>query len=120
MKKKEIIKDIYDIEPVQAHAVGVVEHGQEDAIIDGYMFQFTVQEYSNNTLIVLLDSDTPKARKILKEYGASFEKNTLDEIHGDKFKNRILEIYGKSNSEGGMSCSWTLHNLDELEYKEFK
>jgi len=117
--KKETTKNLYDIEPISASAVGVVEHGEVGVIIDGYKFTFTIQEYSNGTLVVLLDSDCSKARKILKAYGATFTKDGMDEIEGEEFKKRIHEIYGKSNSEGGASCSWTVENINELEYKEF-
>lgn len=116
--KKQIIKNLYDIIPVGAHAKIMVEEGQVEAIIDGYMFNFTVHEYSDKTLIVMLDSDTRKARNILKKYGATFTRKTLDEIQGDEFKNRILDIYSRSNSKGGMGCSWTTDDLDTLEYKE--
>lgn len=118
--EKQITKSLHDIIPAGARAMVVVEEGNVEAIIDGYMFQFTVHEYSNGILKVFLHSYNKKAREILKNYGATFEKKTLNEIHGDEFNKRIDEIYGRSNSEGGMSCSWTLHNLDELEYKEFK
>lgn len=116
---KQTTKDIYDIEPIAAIAVGIVEHGQVDTIIDGYKFEFTVQEYSNGIFRVLLDSDFPKARKILKTYGAKFTKKELDEIQGEKFKQRIKDIYEYSSSKGGSSCSWKIENYNELEYKEF-
>ena len=116
--KKQITKDIYDIFPVGAHAKGVVEHGEVEVIIDGYMFELTIQLHSDGISKVLLDSDTPKARTILKKYGASMSKKTLDEIHGEEFIGRIKEIYDYSNTRGTNMCSWTVENFDKLEFKE--
>lgn len=113
------MKDLYTIEPISARAELVIEEGRIEAIIDGYLFDFTIQEISNGTLIILLNSDTTKARNILIEYGASFERKTKDEIHGEAFKQRILDIYRKSNSDGGHNCSWEVDGYDELEYKTF-
>jgi hypothetical protein len=89
ISKNKDIKNLYDIFPVGATAKLAIEEGNVEAIIDGYMFEFTIQEYSNGILKVLLDSDSKKARKILKSYGASFEKETMDEIQGEEFKKRI-------------------------------
>jgi len=116
--KNKTIKNIYDIFPVGAHAQGAVEHGQVEVIIDGYMFELSIQIHSDGFTKVLLDSDTPKARRILKKYGASFSKKTLDEIQGGDFIGRIKEIYDYSNTKGTNMCTWTVENLDELEYKE--
>lgn len=113
-------KDVNDIFAVGAHAKGVVEHGEVEVIIDGYMFELVIQQYSNGITVVLLDSDTPKARRILKKYGVSFKKKTLDEIHGDEFIERIKEIYDFSNTKGTNMSSWTVENFGELEYKEFE
>jgi hypothetical protein len=77
--------------------------------------KMVVQEYSSGTRVVLLDSDTPKARRILKKFDASFKKKT-DEIFGDEFVKRIYEIYGYSNSRGGMACNWITD--EKIEYKE--
>ncbi|MEK6829726.1 MAG: hypothetical protein AABY15_06420 [Nanoarchaeota archaeon] len=114
------IKDIDDIIPFSARALVVVEEGQVEAIIDDHLFSFTVQQYSNDVLTILIDhhTDTAKARKILKEYGVIFKKETKDEIHGEEFKEKIFEIYQNSNSKGGDFCSWTTD--EELEFKEFK
>jgi hypothetical protein len=101
--------------PFSATAKMVVEEGDVSAVIDGYLFNFTVQEYSSGTRVVLLDSDTPKARRILKKFDASFKKKT-DEIFGDEFVKRIYEIYGYSNSRGGMACNWITD--EKIEYKE--
>lgn len=113
------MKDLYTIEPISARAELVIEEGRIEAIIDSYLFDFTIQEISNGTLIILLNSDTTKARNILIEYGASFERKTKDEIHGHDFKQRILQIYRKSRDEGGHNCSWEVDGYEELEYKTF-
>lgn len=119
-KTNKPIKDVYDITPVSARAIIVVEEGQVEAIIDGHLFSFTINEYSDGNFTVLLDSKGVKARRMLQEYGATFSKDTLDRVHGDEFNRRIKEIYSLSNSQGGMGCSWAVENLDEMEYKEFK
>ena len=59
------MKDLDTIEPISARAELVIEEGSVEAIIDGYLFDFTIQEISNGTLIILLNSDTTKARNIL-------------------------------------------------------
>ena len=110
--------NIYDnIIPFSAAARMVVEEGQVNAVIDGYLFSFTIHEYSNGSKKLMLDSDTPKARKILKKFGVSFARATLDEIHGDEFIAAVHKIYQLSNSEGGSSCSWITDK--EVDYKEF-
>lgn len=111
------IKKLYDnIIPFSATAKIVVEEGDVSAVIDGYLFEFTIQEYSNGIKTLLLNSDTPKARRILKKFGVCFKKQTQDEIIGDLFVKHIFEIYTLSNSKGGMACSWITD--EKLEYKE--
>ena len=108
-----------DIIPISARAILVVEEGEVELIISGYKFVFTIQEYSNKIIKILLDSDKPKARKLLAPFGVTFNKDTLDEVHGDEFIKYIREIYSLSNSNGGMSCSWIEDDYDDFVYKEF-
>ena len=117
---KKQTRDVYDIVPVGARAIVAIEEGAVEAIIDGHMFNFTIQEYSDGNYTVLLDSKGRKARAILRKYGATFTRATMDQVHGEEFNARIKEIYGYSNSRGGMCCSWTAEDIDEMEYKEFK
>jgi len=103
-----------EIEGVKAYAQGIVEHGIVEAIIDGILITFSVQEYSNGIFKVLLDDDKPKVRKILEKYGVEFEKNR-DLILEGEFADNIEDIYHRTGKDN--SAVWTVENYDELEYK---
>ena len=107
----------YDaITPISARALVVVEEGEVETIIDGYKFKFTIHEYSNKIIKVYLESDSTKARKMLKQFDVSFERKTLNEIHGEQFVSLIHEFYG--NTTGDMNCDWQVTDYHELDYKE--
>ncbi len=106
-----------DVIPFSAITNMVIEEGDVSVVIDGYLFNFTIHEYSNGTIKLMLDSDTLKARNILKRFGVSFTKKTLNEINCDEFIKAIHEIYSYSNSRGGDMCSWVTD--EEIDYKEF-
>ncbi len=111
--------DYNSIQPISARAIIVVEEGQVEVIISGYKFSFTIHEYSDKNVVVLLDDNKPKARKLLESFGVSFKKDTKDKIYGDEFVSYIHEIYGYSNTRGGGSCDWQIEGIGELDYKEF-
>jgi hypothetical protein len=107
----------YDaITPISARALVVVEEGEVETIIDGYKFIFTIHEYSNKIIKVYLESDSPKARRILKKFNVSFLKVSLNEIHGNEFVSLIHEFYG--NTTGDRNCEWQVKDYHELDYKE--
>ena len=107
-----------DIEPRSAYTSVMVEEGHVELVINGYLFSFTVHQYSNGINEVLSDDFFKlKARKMLISLGVEFKKETGDEVHHDELVPYIIETYGMSNSHGGGFCSWT--DDDITDYKEF-
>ena len=108
--------DYNAIKPMSARAIMVVEEGKVEVIISGYLFSFTINEYSDKNVVVLLDDNKPKARKLLEQFGVSFKKETKDEVHGEEFIDYIYEIYGYSSGSNG---DWEDKDASELNYKVF-
>lgn len=108
-----MMKKLNDIIGLSAYADGVVEHGRVEVLIDGTVIWFTIQEYSNGCIRIMLDDDTPENRDILKRYGVEFEdEDGSDEIITDEFRSYLREIYSESGTTD--HAHWTSHLYDEL------
>ena len=111
-------ENLFDnIIPYSARPVVVVEEGEVEVVIEEYLFRFTIHEYSNGIVKIMLDTDTPESRKMLEKYGVSFNDETLDEVHGEEFCDEIFRIYSWSNLKGGNSCNWQTD--EQIDYIEF-
>ena len=109
------MKDINDIIGIKAYCEGVVEHGIVETIIDDKKIRFSVQQCSNGIDLVLLDTDTPEVRELLKGYGVVFEHNSDSIVEGD-FTKYVMDVY--ANTSITHNASWmssdyeTYNNID--------
>ena len=113
------MKDIYDIIPLTSYATIIIEEGHASIIVDGIIVSFTVHQYSNDMVKVMLDDDYPEIRKILSEYGGNFIDDS-DEMVDSPFTEYINEIYSLSGSTDW--GTWKGHidgvEINENDYKD--
>jgi hypothetical protein len=107
------MKDVDDVIGISATCNGVVEHGIVETIIEDKRINFTVEQYSDGGVVVLLDDNTEEVRELLKEYGAEFENDNETLVY-NKFTSYINTIYCKTGET--TSASWT--NPDYEDYAE--
>lgn len=111
------MKDFYDLPALRAITGGIIEYGTVELLLDKEIVCFTIHEYSNGDIFILLDDNYQHIRKKLEEYGIKFVGET-DKIDSEEFESFIHNIYQQTAQESGHVWEDSSYNIDDYNYVE--